>query len=298
MDLGVYIIVHCGRWGGSITKRQTAQNQNVANNMSVATKSSSSYVTEVRDVSGFTGISLRGIGRVRLQQTGSESLEVRAPKRWMVRIETRVKNGTLILGFKKRVFPFFVISFRQRDDIEFNITADVIEQLGISGAGSFETDDLHVEDLDISISGAGRISSRGIEAKTVHVNISGSGKATADRLHADAIHMKSSGAAKLSLDDVSVNDFHASLSGVGRVEAAGSARDVDVRISGSGSLRLEKLETTRCKARISGTGKIRVHVKEFLETSISGSGSVLYKGTPQLSGRTSGSGRVARIDEE
>jgi len=31
MDLGVYIIVHCGRWGGSITKRQTAQNQNVAN---------------------------------------------------------------------------------------------------------------------------------------------------------------------------------------------------------------------------------------------------------------------------
>lgn len=265
--------------------------------MSVATKNSSSYVTEVRDVSGFTGISLRGIGRVRLQQTGSESLEVRAPKRWMDRIETRVKNGTLILGFKKRVFPFFAISFRQRDEIEFTITADVIDELGISGAGSFETDELHVQDLRIGVSGAGRITSRGIDAENFHVNISGNGKVESDRLHADAIQIKSSGVAKMALNDVAAGTFHAMLSGSGRVEAAGSAREAELRISGAGSLLLEKLETARCKARISGTGKIRVHATESLETTISGAGSILYKGDPQVGGRTSGSGSVRRIDE-
>lgn len=266
--------------------------------MSVATKNSSSYVTEVRDVSGFTGISLRGIGRVRLQQTGSESLEVRAPKRWMDRIETRVKNGTLVLGFKKRVFPFFVMSFRQRDDIEFTITADVLKELRISGAGSFDTDQLRARDFRIGVSGAGRITSRGIDADNLHVNISGSGKIAFDRLHSDTIRIKSSGVAKVALHDVSAKTFATTLSGSGRVEAAGSAREAELRISGAGSLLLEKLETARCKARISGTGKIKVHATESLETSISGAGSVLYKGDPQLGGSTSGSGRIRRIDEE
>ena len=31
LDLGVCFSVHCGRWGGSKTKRQTAQKLNVAN---------------------------------------------------------------------------------------------------------------------------------------------------------------------------------------------------------------------------------------------------------------------------
>jgi Putative auto-transporter adhesin, head GIN domain len=165
--------------------------------MSVATKNLGSYVTEERSVSGFNSIHLRGCGLVRLQQTGAESLEVRAPKRWMDRIETKVKNGALILGFKKRVFPFFFLPMRNRGDIEFLITADVIEQLGISGLGSFEIDELRTEDLRLGISGSGRIVSRSIDAKDVRVNISGSGKVEADRLHADAIEIKSSGVAKV-----------------------------------------------------------------------------------------------------
>jgi len=265
--------------------------------MSVTTKNLSSYVTEERAVSGFSSIHLRGCGRVRLQQTGTESLEVRAPKRLMDRIETRVKDGALILGFKKRVFPFS-LPMRNRGEIEFLITADVIEQLRISGLGSFEIDELRVENLRIGISGAGRISSRGIDAKSFRVNISGSGKIAADRLHADAVEIRSSGIAKVALDDVSTEVFNVSLSGSGGVKAAGTARQTELRISGAGSLSLENLESAHCKARISGTGKIRVHVNESLETSISGAGSVLYKGTPQMSGRTSGSGRVIRIDEE
>jgi len=60
------------------------------------------------------------------------SVTTKNPKRLMDRIETRVKDGALILGFKKRVFPFS-LPMRNRGEIEFLITADVIEQLRISG---------------------------------------------------------------------------------------------------------------------------------------------------------------------
>ena len=265
--------------------------------MSVPTTNSSSYVTEVRDVSGFSGIALCGIGRVRLQQTGQESLEVRAPKRWMNRIETRVKNGTLILGFKKRAFPVFSTSLRRRDEIEFLITADVIKELSISGAGNFEMDRLHADELRIDISGAGGVLCRELDAARVRMHISGSGKLASDKFHVDETHISSSGAAKVSLQNVAAKSFHTELSGSGRVEASGTAQEVELRISGAGSLWFEELKATRCKARISGTGKIRIHATESLETSVSGVGSVYYKGDPQLSGRTSGSGRIHRIDE-
>lgn len=265
--------------------------------MSVPTTSSGSYVTEVRDVGGFSGISLRGIGRVRLQQTGRESVEVRAPKRWMNRIDTRVRNGILVLGFKKHAFPIFSVSLRRRDEIEFLITADVIKELSISGAGSFEMDRLRADELRIDISGAGSVFCRELDAARVRMHVSGSGKLASDQFHVDETRISSSGAAKVSLQDVVATSFHTELSGSGRVEASGTAHDVELRISGAGSLCLEELRAARCKARISGTGKIRVHATESLETSVSGVGSVYYRGNPQLSGRTSGSGHVHRIDE-
>ncbi|TFH07059.1 MAG: DUF2807 domain-containing protein [Candidatus Atribacteria bacterium] len=266
--------------------------------MSIATESSSSYVTQERAVRAFNSIILRGCGRVRLQQTGRESLKVRAPKRWMDRIETDVKNGALTLGLKKGGFPFLSWPMVNRGDIEYTITADVIEELRISGAGDFDMGELQVQDLRIGVSGSGRVSSRGIDAKSVLVNISGSGKVSSDRLHAGEIQIKCSGSGKVAVDDVVAETFSSTISGAGSVKAAGSARDAEIRISGSGALSLEEFETTHCKARISGSGKIRVNVMESLETSISGSGSVLYKGTPRVSTHTSGSGRVGSIGEE
>ena len=63
MDLGVYIIVHCGRWGGSITKRQTAQNQNVANNSNGREAENNAGMAELadaRDLKSFEGITSCG----------------------------------------------------------------------------------------------------------------------------------------------------------------------------------------------------------------------------------------------
>ena len=259
--------------------------------------SRSSYVTEKRVASGFDSIQLRGSGRVSLRQTGTETVEVRAPRRCLSRIETRVEDGTLILGFKRGIFPVFSLSLHDRDDIEFSITADLIEGLAISGSGSVETDELDVGDLRIGVSGSGRVSSRAINAKDLRVSISGSGKVLSKRLHAEDIEIKSSGSGKVSLGDVSAKTLRSTISGAGSIQATGSVGDADVRISGSGSLSLEQLVTDRFKARISGRCKMRVHARESLESSISGSGSILYRGTPQVSVRTSGSGNIQRIDE-
>jgi len=266
--------------------------------MGMDTRSLASYVTEERPVSGFNGIRLRGFGQVHLRQTGSESLEVRAPKPWMNRIETRVKDGTLELGFKKRLFPSSRLLLRKPGAIEFTITADVIKSLKISGAGSFDTDPLRARDLYIGVSGAGRITSRGIDADSIHVDTSGSAKMALDRLHADAIRVKSSGVADMELDHVIAKTFSATLNGAGNIKAAGSSHHVEARMSGTGSLSLDGLETAQCQAKISGAGKIRVHANESLETNITGAGSVLYKGNPQLCGRMSGSGHVSHISEE
>ena len=94
-----------------------------------------------------------------------------------------------------------------------------------------------------------------------------------------------------------VNDLvEIGISGSGRFLAVGSARSIKTTISGSGKVNAADLLVDRCDVRISGSGDVVVNVKSSLNASISGSGTVTYKGNPtEFNTHSSGSGTIRKM---
>ncbi|HTE26287.1 head GIN domain-containing protein [Flavitalea sp.] len=94
--------------------------------------------------------------------------------------------------------------------------------------------------------------------------------------------------AKLVAEDVQVK-----ISGSGSIQVYdGNTSKESLSISGSGLIDLAALTAVQASTSTSGSGTMRVNVVSNLDCKISGSGVVMYKGNPKVSSSVSGSGRV------
>ncbi len=128
------------------------------------------------------------------------------------------------------------------------------------------------------------------------VSVSGSGNITGENtLQGRSMDIGVSGSGKINLAIKTV-DLDSKISGSGNVNLQGSARNTSLTISGSGNLNAENLASENCSVRISGSGNCRVQVDNSLDSRVSGSGNVFYKGNPEkLSNHSSGSGSIKKI---
>jgi hypothetical protein len=129
--------------------------------------------------------------------------------------------------------------------------------------------------MDADISGSGNMELKG-KCTSLDSNVSGSGRAT--------FALAVGGEASFG------------ISGSGKISASGSSDKVKTSISGSGKLLAADFATKSCNVRISGSGDVEINVKDELDASISGSGSVSYKGDPgRVNSHSSGSGKVRKM---
>lgn len=129
--------------------------------------------------------------------------------------------------------------------------------------------------------------------KTLKVSGSGSIKA-ADAIKADNLNLGVSGSGSIILSSVTADKISSALSGSGSIQAAGVAPTQEISVSGSGGVQAPKLQSKTCSISISGSGGCRVQATELLEASIVGSGDVYVSGNPQVKSSVVGSGRVHR----
>jgi Putative auto-transporter adhesin, head GIN domain len=252
---------------------------------------------EKRSVSNFTKISFRTPGKLYLKQGSTNSVELVGDSEVLEKIEARVEDGKLIIGQEKDG-SWFNWNWRDWDDDE-KITAYVvikeIEGLYVSGSGDLIAETkLTGGDMELKVSGSGNLTAE-IDAQDVDVNVSGSGDLY---LKGRMRSMDSgiSGSGKIVFDGAVAQTVEANISGSGRFEAIGSATEIRSTISGSGRIAAADLVVDRCNVRISGSGSVQINVKTSLDATISGSGSVSYKGSPsQVNSHASGSGRVRKI---
>ena len=129
-----------------------------------------------------------------------------------------------------------------------------------------------------------------------HVSVSGSGNVKGENtLQSKNMYVGVSGSGKMDLDIKTV-DLDSKISGSGNVDLRGSARNTQLAISGSGNFDAEDLASENCEVRISGSGNARVQVDGSLDSVVSGSGNVYYRGNPEkLSNKSSGSGSIKKI---
>ena len=250
---------------------------------------------EKRNVSDFTKISFQTGGKMYLRQGSVNSIELEGDEDVLEKIETRVEGGKLIIGYENERSWFNWRSGWEDEKITAYVTVKDLEGLYASGSGSILTQTKLVgQNMDIRVSGSGNIDAE-IEAADIEAKVSGSGDLVL-KGKAKSIDSNISGSGKISFTGAIEGRIDIGISGSGRFFAAGSADEIKSSISGSGKVNAADLVVEKCDVRISGSGDVVVNVKSVLNTSISGSGSVTYKGNPtQLNSHSSGSGRLRKM---
>lgn len=129
------------------------------------------------------------------------------------------------------------------------------------------------------------------------VKISGSAKfEVSDPLASDEMELAVSGSGSILFKQLTTDEVDAKISGSGSIVVKdGTADEMNVSISGSGNLDAELLEVSECSASISGSGGIRITATEELGVRISGSGKLYYRGDPRINSVSSGSGKVVAL---
>ncbi len=87
-----------------------------------------------------------------------------------------------------------------------------------------------------------------------------------------------SGSGSIEVRAIDADLFTASLDGSGMVRLAGKAGTLTASIDGSGSLEAADLTTQSATVALSGSGGAKIHARERVVATISGSGSVQHTG--------------------
>jgi len=207
-------------------------------------------VSEEREISNFTGVSLEGIGDLEIIQGDVEALTIEAEDNIMGKIESYVSGSTLHIGIERFI--------------------NVVPTRGI-------TYTLTVKDLNsIEISGYGDVYIASLATDRLEVNVSGGGRIEVDNLMADSLGVELSGAGDFDLAGV-VDQQNISLSGAGSYKASDlQSRVVEIDISGAGSAQL--WATEELDVNLSGVGSLQYYGDAVVQQNISGIGKVIALG--------------------
>ena len=115
-------------------------------------------------------------------------------------------------------------------------------------------------------------------------------------LKADELSIDESGASDTKMD-ISVTKLDLDCSGGSKLRFSGTASRVKMDISGAVDIFAYDLATENFNLEISGAGKAEINVSKELNASISGAGSVRYKGSPEkLITDVSGAGSIRKAE--
>jgi len=188
---------------------------------------SGNVVTETREVSGFTAVTLQGFGKVIIDQNGSELLTITADDNFLPYLKTAVRGDTLYISATDRV------AFTDVTEMTFHVSAAALSAVELSGAGSMEISSLDTENWQVKLPGAGSITVAGQTNKQT-VELSGAGSYNAAELASQQATITSSGAGSAV---VQVSDtLDVTIDGLGSVEYIGNPT-VTQEINGVGSVR-------------------------------------------------------------
>ncbi len=109
------------------------------------------------------------------------------------------------------------------------------------------------------------------------------------------ISMSVSGAGEIKME-LDAPRVKVDISGAGSVKLEGETKDFDLELSGAGDAKCFDLKSENTSVRISGAGDADVFASVKLTGSISGAGSVKYKGNAVADIKKSGAGSVKKVE--
>lgn len=241
-------------------------------------KASKNYVTKQIKVSDFNQIAVSGSLDVSYtQQSGKPKVEIYTSDNIVDLLDIYVKNGKLNLGFKKNV----KVSYNK---LEIRVTSEDLNAVNVAGSGDFKfTNGLKTDQLKMNVAGSGDITASNIQcSQEFTANVAGSGDIECKQLKAADMDISVAGSGDLKIENAQVTLANASVAGSGTVKISGSADKANYSVAGSGDLYASDFKVQDISASVAGSGDIKCHAVEHLKARVSGSGTIGYKGNPEL----------------
>jgi hypothetical protein len=205
-------------------------------------------VSESRNLKNFDGIEVQGAIEVRLIDASSYRVNVETYSDLQPQVETFISNGVLVVRMANGYD-------REGQEVVVKVQAPDIYEVKLVGSGLVRTDNHHNfgDYLEVALSGSGYIDLRG-DARTTKVNLSGSGN----------------------------------------IDLWGSGRYFEAISSGSGDIDAFDFTVDEADVRLSGSGNMRLDVWRFLQGDLLGSGDIIFEGNPRIDIFRTGSGIMRR----
>jgi hypothetical protein len=127
------------------------------------------------------------------------------------------------------------------------------------------------------------------------VTAAGEGRIEASGVRGDRLLVSSGGSGGIRLDDVRVNRLSVAVTGSGAVRAVGRVPLFDASLGASGPIEGRDLDVDEAEVSIAGSGSATLRVRRRLDANLSGSGSMLYYGSPTVYQSVTGAGEVRRL---
>ncbi len=211
-------------------------------------RGSGNMVEEERQVSGFTGVALGGIGDLTIEVgEEEETLRIEAEDNLLGYIETEVRDGTLRIQTRDKV------NLKPKRSIHFYLTVRELNTIVLSGLGDIEVP--------------------GLETSRFAVRISGMGDVKIGELNADRLDGIISGIGDLEIAGGQVEAQDIVISGVGEYRA-GDVRSDKVEITSSGVGNATVWATETLDVLIGGSGSVNYYGTPRIDFSRSGSGTL------------------------
>lgn len=132
----------------------------------------------------------------------------------------------------------------------------------------------------------------GPDVKSLTLSGSGSLKVLPD-FNPYNLRIRVSGSGSMLINKLTTGEIETQVSGSGDVQILnGTANSSTTSVSGSGKVDFAGISTKNATTNTSGSGTIKIFATDKLDCHISGSGVVMYRGTPQIKSSISGSGKI------
>lgn len=183
--------------------------------------------TESREINTFSSISFKSVGKLKIQQTGKESLTIIAEDNILPILESRVSGQTLYISNANKS------SIDPTQPIEFVVEVKSLERLDINGVGSIEVKDIQGKRLSVSLDGVGSIAIAG-NVDVLELNLDGVGSFNGENLNAKqaTVRNKGVGSAVVNVSE----ELNATVLGIGSIEYIGSPQ-VKESVKGMGAIK-------------------------------------------------------------
>ncbi len=96
----------------------------------------------------------------------------------------------------------------------------------------------------------------------------------------------------IAQNDLTLNEVNLTLTGAGSFMLLGTASTLNITLTGAGNVSAFGLMADSCNVVITGAGNAEVFVINELDVTISGVGSVYYKGDPVINSSITGVGNI------